>query len=249
MRIGSLWIHPYTLRLSLGVLLGAAWLIWRAPRWGVSRAAIPALLWMLLASTLLLGRLGYVLGNPLYFSQNPGAILALGRVGGLYGGSAFVGGLLAAMWFVRRVHLPLARLLTWLTPAVLLTAAGAWWGCAAAGCAWGQDAVTPVWLIAETRDLYGLLASRYATATLGMGWALLMVGAAVALGRCGGAALALYWVGEAALTTLRADPVPLWGAYRVDTLLSLTLAACLWCVFWIGRPQRVASRNHPMSLS
>lgn len=246
MRIAFWWIDLYTLWALLGVLGGSVWLVARAPHFSMSRAALPGLLWAVAVGALLAGRIGYVAGHGEYFAVHLGQILAPWRAGGLYGGSAWLGGLLAVLLYARWQHRPLCELLSLLAPAALLVAAGAWRGCAAAGCAWGKEALLAPrwagWLVVDAPDLYHTLAPRYAVQALGVGWALATAALAATLRRCGGLAVALYLVGEAALTAWRADPMPVVGPFRVDWLLDVGLAALLWIVQWRYRQINARTR-------
>ena len=218
----------YTLKVAAGTLVAGLWLWRRAPRAGFDRRAVrPWILGMALAA-LLTGRVGYALGNASYFAQHPALLLRLDRVGGLYGGSAMVGVLLVAgLWAAVKRH-PVSALVSYLSPAVLFVAAGAWWGCVDVGCAWGRETLAAAgnarWLTALLPDIYQSVTPRYAVQPLGAVWALILALPATIFGKDGGLALALYWLGSAGLTLLRTDPVPRWGAVRLDTVLDLALA-------------------------
>ncbi|MFN2109566.1 MAG: prolipoprotein diacylglyceryl transferase family protein [Anaerolineae bacterium] len=228
MRIGFWWISVYTLKVAAGTLVAGAWLWQRAPRAGFDRRTMrPWILGMALAA-LIGGRVGYALGNITYFVQHPVLLLRLDRVGGLHGSSAMIGVLLVAgLWAAVKRH-PMVAVVSFLSPAVLFVAVGAWWGCIDAGCAWGRETLAAAggaqWLAALLPDIYQTVTLRYAVQAIGAVWALTLVLLAVALGKHGGLALALYWFGSAGLTLLRADPVPRWGTMRLDTGLDLALA-------------------------
>jgi hypothetical protein len=195
------------------------------------------LLWATSIAALIAGRWGYIMGNWSYFAQNPAAILQLRQVGGLHGGSAWVGGLLAAGLWARTQRVFVSDVIARLSPLAFLTAAGAWWGCAAVGCAWGREAWrASTWtqqiIIVEAPDMYHTVVPRYAVQNLGMVWALAMALFAIIVPRCGALAIAVYLLGEAALTQVRADPVPTLGPYRIDLLLNLGLSLFIWFVQW-----------------
>jgi len=179
-------------------------------------------------AALICGRLGYALGNTTYFVQHPALLLRLDRVGGVHGGSAMIGALLAVgLWATVKRH-PVSMIVSFLTPAVLFVAAGAWWGCIDAGCAWGRETTAAMGsahrLTALLPDVYRTVTLRYAVQPVGAASALILALLAIVLGKHGGLALALYWFGSAGLTLLRADPVPRWGDVRLDTVLDLALA-------------------------
>ncbi len=236
MRIGPWWIPLYTLRVTLGAALGVLWLWWAAPRRGFSRARAAGLLWSVAAMALLAARLGYALGQPAYFRAHPADLWRLTAVGGVHGASAWLGGLLAAWIWARWADRAPTEVWNLLAPASLLVAAGAWWACLDRGCAWGRVALSSPpgwrWAVAELPDLYHVVMPRYAVQTLGAAGALLLLPLALGERRCAGLAVALYLVGAAALTHLRADPVPQLGPYRADLLLNVALALGLWGTYW-----------------
>lgn len=227
MRVAFWWIPLYTLRVAVGALAGALWLWRQAPRAEFDRRAMLPWLWGATLAALLGGRVGYVIGNTAYFTQNPALLLRLDRVGGLYGGSALLAVLFVTVVWARTAHRPLSAIVSFLSPAALLIAAGAWWGCADAGCAWGRELAAPDgarWLTALLPDIYQTVTLRYAVQPIGAAWALLLAMLAALLRKRQGVALALYWLGAAGLTLLRADPMPTLGGARADTALDLALA-------------------------
>ncbi|MBN2392999.1 MAG: prolipoprotein diacylglyceryl transferase [Anaerolineae bacterium] len=227
MRVGFWWISVYTLKVAAGAFIAGVWLWQRAPHAGFDRRMMRFWICGAALAALIAGRVGYVLGNTTYFAQHPVLLLRLDRVGGLHGSSAMIGALLVAgLWAVVK-HYTVSAVVSFLSPAVLFTAVGAWWGCIDTGCAWGRETLAAVggaqWLTALLPDIYQTVTLRYAVQPLGAVWALVMALLAVALGKHGGLALVLYWFGSAGLTLLRADPVPMIGL-RLDTVLDLILA-------------------------
>lgn len=235
MSMGFWQLQPYSLRLGGGVLVALLWLWWAAPRYGLHRVQSVGVVWAVLLGGLVGGRIGYAVGNPVYFAQHPWDLFRLARVGGLHGAGAWLGGLGAALCWTRREPGRWSAVLAWLTPAALAVAAGAWWGCAAAGCAWGRTVPRPAALVpwvSLSPDLYHDVTFRYAVQPVAALWALALIPFAVALKQQGGWAAVLYWVGAALLTGWRADPVPLLGGWRVDTWLDWGLA--LGLAGWLG---------------
>jgi prolipoprotein diacylglyceryltransferase len=215
--------------------MALAWLWWRAPDVGLVRRHVIVRVWALTLGALCCGRLGYVLVHRPYFTQNPGALVRIDEVGGLQGTGVWIGALgLGALW-AAVTHRSFARLLRWLAPAGLCVAAAAWWGCAEVGCAWGREVLTPSagasWLVTESPDIYRAVAPRYAVPGMAMGWAILAALLALTPHFAGAGSLALYLAGVAALTLLRADPMPsLPGVapqVRVDTVVTAGLALVL----------------------
>ena len=237
MQLGSWWIAPYTLRIVIAAIGALAWVAWHRARYDITRQELLRWLWRLLLFVLVCARIGYGLGNLSYFASQPFALIQLNNHGGLHGGSAWLGGMIGIWlwaWRSRRRFRDLASLVT---PAALLLAVGAWWGCADVGCAWGKEIFQAPWgqqwMIIEAPDLYRTITSRYAVQLLGGSLALLLTGIAVLLGPRGGSVLSIYLLGEAGLTLLRADPVPRLGSWRIDTVLTLILAIG-WARLWLG---------------
>lgn len=232
MRVGWWWISEYTLRVAAGALVGMVWLWQRAPRAGFDRRRMRFWVCGVALAALIAGRVGYALGNTAYFAQHPPLILRMDRVGGLHGGSAMLGALLVTGVWAIVAHQPVSMIMSFLSPAVLFVAAGAWWGCVDAGCAWGRETLAADgarWFTALLPDIYRMVSPRYAVQPLGAVWALILALLALVPGKHSGLALALYWFGSAGLTLLRADPVPkpmalTAGHLRLDTVLDLVLA-------------------------
>ncbi len=233
MRVGFWWISEYTLKAVAGALVGMVWLWQRAPRAGFDRRRMRFWVCGVALAALIAGRVGFTLGNTAYFAQHPTLILRMDRVGGLHGGSAMLGALLVIGLWAIVAHRPVSMIVSFLSPAVLFVAAGTWWGCVDAGCAWGRETVPAAdgarWFTALLPDIYQTVAPRYAVQPLGAVWASILALLALVPGKHGGLALALYWLGSAGLTLLRADPAPeliaLTGSnLRLDTVFDLTLA-------------------------
>lgn len=242
MRVGFWWISVYTLKVAAGALIAGLWLWQRAPRAGFDRRTMRFWICGVTLAALIGGRAGYALGTIAYFAQHPALLLRLDRVGGLHGGSAMIGALLVAGLWAAVARRSVSAIVSFLSPAVLFVAAGTWWGCVSAGCAWGRETLAATdgarWFTALLPDVYQTLTLRYAVQPAGAVWALVLALLAVALGKRGGLALGLYWLGSAGLTLLRADPVPKVGMpifdasifdastndIRLDTVLDFALA-------------------------
>lgn len=239
MHIGPWWIQPYTVRVAVGGLLGLCWLWWAAPRRGFSREQISLWLWGLSLIAVLAGRLGYIVENHVYFAQNPQAMANIFRFGGLHGGFAFVGALLA-LWLgslLRRACFE--SLLGLFAPAMLCVAAGAWSACSNLGCAWGHEIYTVPqrarWLLIELPNIYHSVAPRYPIQAWGALLALALALLYVFGGSKGGGWLIFYFLGSASITLLRADPVLMLGTWRIDTVLNFFAAVFLACSWSVAR--------------
>jgi len=231
MQIGSWQIWPYTQRIVAGVALALLWIWMMGPRRGFDRRRLIGLVWLLALGALLGGRLGYVLENVRYFTDRPGDVVAVRQIGGLHGAGAWFGGAFALIVWSRLRGEALFSLLQLILPAALLVAAGAWWGCADAGCAWGQEALSAPsalrWLVVDAPDLYHTVKPRYAVQLIAALVALLMAGLAMLFPGRSYLFVAGYLLGAAGLGLLRADPaVMIWG-YRLDGWMRLALTIFL----------------------
>lgn len=232
MRIGPWWIHQYTLKVTSGVLVALFVLWWRAPRLGIARERLLKWVWILAIVAFFCGRVGYAFGNAVYFSDNPAALFRLRQVGGLHGSSALAGGLLVAWIWARLTSVRFRTMLDFLVPAMLCIAAGAWWGCAGVGCAWGREVFVVSgwlrWFVAELPDIYRTIEPRYAVQIIGAVWALMLAVLAVALRESGAMVFGVYLLGTAGLTFLRADVVPQLGSLCSDLIMDLVLAGLVF---------------------
>lgn len=240
MRFGPWWLSDYVLKIIAGYAVGLGWLWWQAPRHNIRRNQLTSFLWSIVLGALSVGRLGYGVYHSDYFAQHPVAILRFRMTGGIQGDFALAGGLLALLLWCRRVQQPPAKLVSLVTPAALCVIAGAWWGCAGLGCAWGREVLSVPpwarWAITAGPDLYHTVLPRYAVQAIGAGLALaLAIISAPVSGTSGGWALVIYFCGAAALSFWRADPVPfLWGQ-RMDLVWSLCLGAIVAALLLSGQ--------------
>jgi prolipoprotein diacylglyceryltransferase len=236
MYLGPWFAQKYTLWVGGGVLAGLFWLWIAGPRRRFTHSQLTALLWTVAGGALLVGRAGYVAANAAYFTQHPLDAAQPWSVGGLHEIGTWLGGLAAASIWAFRAKQPWMAVLTLLAPSALLIAAGGGWGCAAAGCAWGREALSVPenqrWFISNGPDLYHTVMPRYPVQAAGAIWALALASAAMLVRRCGLLAVGLYLAGMAVLTFWRGDPVPMLGSYRLDTFLYLSLALSLWFLQW-----------------
>lgn len=237
MHIGPWSVQTYTARIVAGALVGLLWMAWRNSRQQMVPRDLPRLLWIVAAGALLMGRVGYIAANSAYFVQHPGDALLFWRVGGLNGVGAWIGGLAASWLWARRCGISWRAVASLLAPAAFLVAAGAWWGCAEVGCAWGQPALLPPawlrWAVADAPDLYGTIVPRYGVQNItSLGSLAAALLAAIGVSRAY-LWLLLYMVGMALLTSLRADPMLLLGGCRLDGWLYGVLGLGIW-LLWAG---------------
>jgi prolipoprotein diacylglyceryltransferase len=237
-------MKAYPIAFLLGSVIGLLWLGWGLPRAQLhgTHAAhshggsefLDAGLWAL-ALGLLGARLAFAAGHWSYYFDHPTQILWFGQ-GGLSWVGGALGGLLGVGVFKAISHKPFSWIADAIAvPAVILFIA-LWIGCLLDGCAYGvTGAATGLgWM---SPDLFGSVARRWPTQTIaavgGLGLLLalerlrhrhLKPGLLACIASVG---VALILLG---LSVVRADPVPLFGGVRQDTigaslLLIVSLAA------------------------
>lgn len=167
--------QTYTLALMVGIGMGIAWVVRRAPI-GQRGAYFDVCLASLLGA-ILLGRALYVLLHWAFFADHLDSIWQIQRDGGLAWQGILTGAALMGVLFGHR------RRVAWRTvsrvQAVVimpLIACLGWYGCATAACAYGAEVAHlndyPAWLVWDRPNIYGLVAPRFATQRFGMVWTL-----------------------------------------------------------------------------
>lgn len=225
---GAFRLPVYSLALMLAALAVFAGGLYRSPYrfTQVIDVALAAV-----AVGLVGARLEYVALTWEYFAAHPDEILRL-ELGGLGWHGAVLGAYAGMTGAARWRGLDRCELLSrfaWVLP---LFAFAGWIGCAAAGCGYGREVDTlanyPEWLVWETRDVYGILAPRYATARFGMALAVIVVLAGtMARGeRRFWVLLALLSAGMFGIGFLRADAAPLIAGLRADQVLDAVFLVC-----------------------
>lgn len=154
----------------LSVIVGSALFVGLGrKRWGLEKA-FDALIWSM-AGGLVLGRLGFVVGNWGYFSENLKEAWQIWR-GGIAFSTALLGGLLTLILFARFQKLNLAELLDHTALALTPAQALGWWACHTAGFAYGRE-----WrgfLSFFLPDVYGVKAYRFPVQAVGAIWSALL---------------------------------------------------------------------------
>ncbi len=168
-----LWKWPitlYTLLLLIGILTGSAIFAGLGRRkWGIEKA-VDALIWSLIGG-MMFGRVGFVVANWEYFSENPKEAWQFWR-GGLAFSFALAGGLLALYLFSRFQKVNLAELLDLAALSILPAQAFGWWACYTAGLAYGKEWKGPLAFLLP--DVYGVKAYRFPVQWAGALWSFLL---------------------------------------------------------------------------
>jgi len=137
-RLGSFELRSYTVVVALSFLL-ALWLSTKeARRKGLDPALIQDFAGYALIGGLIGARIYYVVfSNPSYFLEKPWEIVAIWHGGiGIIG--ALFGGLLTALWYVRRKGLPFWRLADTVAPGAILGQATGILACLLNGDSYGK---------------------------------------------------------------------------------------------------------------
>lgn len=173
------WTLPsYMTLIGAAILMSCGLLLWKTRRsWKLHQAADS----VLMAATfgLVLARFEHIMLDWPYFSSLPSEILNF-AAGGLNAHGAIAGAALGG-WIASRLFGN--RLEPWLSAAayaVCLISVAAWWGCAAASCAYGAEvgnlADYPSWLVWEAQGDFLMVAPRYAVQPIGAIISVLLLG-------------------------------------------------------------------------
>ncbi len=213
----------FSILIGIGIGVGLLWVMGQsAPRQIDHR--LDAGLWAL-AGALLGGRVAHVALLWPYYQTHPAEMPQV-WLGGLSGAGALIGGALGLLVGTAVLHRPAARLADALLPLLISVSAAAWLACWMDGTAYGQT--VQAWWGIPARDEWGEVQRRLpvqllgALGTLALSWLLERLRPHL---RCPGQTAALGLLGVSlilfGLSSLRADPSPLWGSLRPEAWLAL----------------------------
>jgi prolipoprotein diacylglyceryltransferase len=223
-------IQTYTLALAVSILLSIVWLVLSAPEGQVSASFDTCLAGLIAA--IMLGRLFHVALNWVYFGENPQMMSRIHEQGGLDWHGAILGAFLAGALMAKFRGLKPSDFLLRVSPILPLIAFAGWYGAAAAGSAYGlpieRMADYPAFFTWIERDIYGLVAPRFAVQPLGMAWTALLFMLAILLQwrslfqrRRLPLILLLLCIGTFALGFLRGDYALIFAALRAEQWLDV----------------------------
>ena len=137
--LGNFSLPTYGLLVSIGVLVG----LWISVRNSEKQGIDPDQAWNLGILVVLCGIVGakilYILVDWGYYAAHPGEIFSFAtlQAGGVFSGG-LIGAAVAAVWYIRKSHMP--ALATWdaFAPGLALGHAIGRIGCFAAGCCYGK---------------------------------------------------------------------------------------------------------------
>jgi len=151
--IGNFSLPTYGLLVASGVLLG----LWISVRNSEKQGIDPEHAWNLGILVVLCGIVGakvlYIINDWSYYTSHPGEIFSFStlQAGGVFSGG-LIGAAIAAIWYIRKHHLP--ALGTWdaFAPGLALGHAIGRVGCFAAGCCYGKP-TSHFWGVTFTNPL------------------------------------------------------------------------------------------------
>jgi phosphatidylglycerol:prolipoprotein diacylglycerol transferase len=137
--IGRFFLPTYGLLVASGVLIG----LWISVRNCAKQGIDPDQAWNLGILVVLCGIIGakilYIINGWSIYAANPREIFSLGtlQAGGVFSGG-LIGALAAAVWYIRKHHMPSLATCDAFAPGLALGHAIGRVGCFAAGCCWGK---------------------------------------------------------------------------------------------------------------
>ncbi|MDP2929082.1 MAG: prolipoprotein diacylglyceryl transferase [Candidatus Omnitrophota bacterium] len=136
-RIGPLYIYSYGLMVAIGFAAATLLAYNKASEFGINRDKIIDFGIVILLGGIIGARALYVILNLQYYIKNPLEILNLTR-GGLVWYGAFLSGLIAGTWFVRKNKIDFWTMGDLFAPYIVLAQAFGRVGCLLNGCCYGS---------------------------------------------------------------------------------------------------------------
>jgi len=155
--IGSFNLPTYGLLVSLGVLVG----LWISVRNSAKQGIDPENAWNFGILVVLCGIVGakilYIINDWSTYVAHPREIFSVStlQAGGVFSGG-LIGALIAAVWFIRKHHMPALATCDAFAPGLALGHAIGRIGCFAAGCCYGKP-TTHFWGVTFTNPLASAL--------------------------------------------------------------------------------------------
>lgn len=155
--IGNFNLPTYGLLVSLGVLVG----LWISVRNSAKQGIDPENAWNFGILVVLSGIVGakilYIINDWSTYVAHPREIFSLStlQAGGVFSGG-LIGALIAAVWFIRKHHMPALATCDGFAPGLALGHAIGRVGCFAAGCCYGKP-TTHFWGVTFTNPLASAL--------------------------------------------------------------------------------------------
>ena len=147
-RVGTITVYTYGVLLEAAYLLGLQLALKRARARNLDSTRVMDLGIYIIISALIGAKLLLLVTDFEAFKQNPAELLNLLREGGVFYGGLIVA-VLVALWYIRRVGLPLWTTCDVFAPGIALGHVVGRFGCFFAGCCFGKPTSVP-WAITFT---------------------------------------------------------------------------------------------------
>jgi phosphatidylglycerol:prolipoprotein diacylglycerol transferase len=151
--LGPVTVYAYGILLAAAYLLGLKFAMVRARARGLDQARVLDLGIYIIVSALVGAKLLLVLTDIGTFIENPRELLTLVRAGGVFYGG-LIAAVLVAVWYIRRVGLPLWTTCDVFAPGIALGHVVGRLGCFFAGCCYGKPTDLP-WAVTFTDPFAG----------------------------------------------------------------------------------------------
>jgi prolipoprotein diacylglyceryltransferase len=248
--LGAIPISIFSVMISIGVGLGLLWTVWPVsifPKIAKERLSLSAIA---LGGALVGGRTGYILVNWLYFQRH---VVEIPQV--WLGGFSWTGSLSGALLIIFiSTHLrrtSFGDCSDGLLPLLSSITASAWLACWVTGDAYGHE--VRAWWGIPARDEWGLILTRWPTqlvgaiSALGVQWIVdqLRVRKWITIpGLPSCFVIAGLSLTILAISSFRADPVPVINGIRLDTWSSsgYLIFSILLALFFIGQSTKKSNK-------
>src|SRR5437867_7724937 len=146
--VGEIWVYTYGVLLAAAYLLGLKLAMVRARTRGLDEARVLDLGIYIIISALIGAKLLLLVTDFRTFRADPRELLTLARSGGVFYGGLILA-VIVALWYIRRVGLPLWTTCDVFAPGIALGHVVGRFGCFFAGCCYGKPTSVP-WAITFT---------------------------------------------------------------------------------------------------
>jgi phosphatidylglycerol:prolipoprotein diacylglycerol transferase len=146
--LGPITVYTYGVLLAAAYLLGLKLAMVRAQARGLDQTRVLDLGIYIIISALVGAKLLLFITEFRTFTSNPGELLTLARSGGVFYGGLILA-VIVALWYIRRVGLPLWTTCDVFAPGIALGHVVGRLGCLFAGCCYGKPTSVP-WAITFT---------------------------------------------------------------------------------------------------
>jgi phosphatidylglycerol:prolipoprotein diacylglycerol transferase len=140
--IGQITLYTYGLLLAAAYLLGLKLAMVRARTRGLDHNRVLDLGIYIIISALIGAKLLLLVTDYRTFRADPGELLTLARSGGVFYGGLILA-VVVALWYIRRVGLPLWTTCDVFAPGIALGHVVGRFGCLFAGCCYGKPTMKP----------------------------------------------------------------------------------------------------------